>query len=219
MNAIREFRVAIADDHPVIRHAVINALGNMPGFAVDAAVRSGVELLNSLSQGNWDLVITDFTMDGAQHDTDGLGLIAQLRKQHPGLPILVFTMLNNDDLLIRLKQSGVAGIVDKCEGIEEFRSAALEVMAHRRPYFSEKIRARLHHRTTDEAGERTTPNLTRKESEVLRLFASGASLTAIARHVNRSVSTVATQKSAAMKKLQLKTNADLVKYAQDKGLA
>ena len=51
MNAIRDFRIAIADDHPVIRHAVISALTGMPGFIVDAAVKSGNELLQLLSAG------------------------------------------------------------------------------------------------------------------------------------------------------------------------
>jgi two-component system capsular synthesis response regulator RcsB len=60
--------------------------------------------------------------------------------------------------------------------------------------------------------------LTKKELEVVRHFALGASLTEIARKVNRSISTVATQKSAAMKKLRLRTNAELVLYAQENGL-
>jgi two-component system capsular synthesis response regulator RcsB len=218
MNATRDFRIVIADDHPVIRHAVIHALNNLPGFSVDAAVKSGSELLESLSQGRWDLVITDFTMDTAHSESDGLSLIAQLRKQYPAIPVVVFTMLNNDDMLMRLSRAGVAGIVDKCEGIEEFRSAALEVMHHRRPYFSAKVRARLQRRPLIGEPGGGKPILTKRELEVIRLFASGASLTDISRQVNRSISTVATQKSTAMKKLGLQTNADLVKYAQENGL-
>ncbi|MBN3757391.1 response regulator transcription factor [Paraburkholderia sp. Tr-20389] len=218
MNHSRDFRIVIADDHPVIRHAVIHALNGLPGFTVDAAVKSGTELLGVLSQGHWDLIITDFTMDTGKSDTDGLSLIGQLCRQHPHIPVVVFTMLNNDDMLARLSRSGVAGIVDKCEGVEEFRSAALEVMHDRRPYFSQRIRARLQHLPFGNGKDGRKPILTKKELEVVRLFASGASLTEIARHVNRSISTVATQKSAAMKKLLLQTNADLVKYAQENGL-
>ena len=216
MNATSDFRIVIADDHPVIRHAVMHALNALPGFTVDAAVKSGTELLGVLSQGNWDLVITDFTMDTGKRDADGLSLIGQLRRQHPDIPVVVFTMLNNDDVLARLSRSGIAGIVDKCEGIEEFRSAALGVMHHRRPYFSEKIRARLQQLPHGREGGKSI--LTKKELEVTRLFASGASLTEIAHQVNRSISTIATQKSTAMKKLFLRTNADLVRYAQENGL-
>jgi len=119
-------------------------------------------------------------------------------------------------MLVRLSQSGVAGIVDKCEGIEEFRAAAIEVARHGRPYYSEKIRERLqlYPDTTAEQGDKQM--LTKKELEVVRHFALGASLTEIARRVNRSISTVATQKSAAM--LHLRTNAELVLYAQENGL-
>ncbi|ACC72612.1 response regulator transcription factor [Paraburkholderia phymatum] len=218
MNPSRAFRIVIADDHPVIRHAVIHALNGLPGFTVDAAVKSGAELLGVLSQGKWDLIITDFTMDTGKSETDGLSLIGQLCRQHPDVPVVVFTMLNNDDMLARLSRSGVAGVVDKCEGVEEFRSAALEVMHHRRPYFSAKIRMRLQHLNFGNGRRGGEPALTKKELEVIRLFASGASLTDIARHLNRSLSTIATQKSAAMKKLYLQTNADLVKYAQENGL-
>ncbi|WP_343657528.1 response regulator transcription factor [Paraburkholderia caribensis] len=219
IDAARDFRIAIADDHPVIRHAVINALSSMPGYNVDAAARSGNELLQVLSDGNWDLIITDLTMGTARNDIDGLTLIARLRKRHPDIPVVVFTMLANDDVLIRVSRSGVAGIVDKREGVDEFRIAAHEVMQHRRPYFSANIRARLrHHRPQGNEKDSGKPVLTKKEMDVIRLFASGASLTEIARQVNRSVSTVATQKSTAMKKLQLATNADLVKYSQLNGL-
>jgi len=217
MNATRDFRIAIADDHPVIRHAVISALTGIPGFIVDAAVKSGKELLQLLSEGTWDLIITDLTMGTAQDDIDGLDLIARLRKRYPDIPVVVFTMLASDDVLTRVSRSGVAGIVDKREGIEEFCIAAREVMQHRRPYFSAKIRARLH-RSDGNKKDGGKAALTKKEINVIRLFASGASLTEIARQVNRSVSTVATQKSTAMKKLHLETNADLVKYSQVNGL-
>ncbi|ALL66982.1 two component transcriptional regulator, LuxR family [Paraburkholderia caribensis MBA4] len=218
MDAARDFRIAIADDHPVIRHAVINALSSMPGYIVDGAARSGNELLQVLSEGNWDLIITDLTMGTARSDIDGLALIARLRKRHPDIPVVVFTMLANDDVLIRVSRSGVAGIVDKREGVDEFRIAAHEVMQHRRPYFSANIRARLHRRPEGNDKASGKPVLTKKEMDVIRLFAAGASLTEIARQVNRSISTVATQKSTAMKKLELATNADLVKYSQLNGL-
>jgi two-component system, NarL family, captular synthesis response regulator RcsB len=218
MNAIRDFRIVIADDHPVIRHAITHALSSIPNARVEAAARSGTELLGLLAQSKWDMIITDFTMNSAQSDTDGLALIAQLRHRYARIPVIVFTMLNNDDALIRLARTGVAAIVDKCEGVDEFRTATLEVMHRRRPYYSQRIRARLQHFA--KGGETRTGKdlLTKKEIEVIRLFASGASLTDIARHVSRSISTVATQKSVAMKKLHVRTNAELVKYVQENGL-
>jgi two-component system capsular synthesis response regulator RcsB len=99
-------------------------LTGIPGFLVDAAVKSGKELLQLLSEGTWDLIITDLTMGTAQDDIDGLDLIARLRKRYPDIPVVVFTMLASDDVLIRVSRSGVAGIVEKREGIEEFRIAA-----------------------------------------------------------------------------------------------
>lgn len=218
MNNNREFRVAIADDHPVIRQAVINAIENLPGFAVGAKAHSGQELLDRLTEGSWDLIVTDLSMESARSETDGLNLVAILCKRHPSVPVIVFTMLNNDDVLLRLSRSGVAGIVDKCEGVAEFQSAVLKVMNHQRPFFSERIRSRLQLRCGNVAAQGRSLTLTKKELDVIRYVAAGTSLTQIAQRINRSISTVATQKSTAMKKLGLQTNADLVKYAQENGL-
>ena len=218
MNKNREFKVAIADDHPVIRQAVINAIENLPGFTVGAHAHSGRELLDRLAEGMWDLIVTDLSMDSTRSDTDGLNLISSLYRRHPSVPIVVFTMLNNDDVLFRLSRSGVAGIVDKCEGVGEFQLAIQAVMNQRRPAFSERVRSRLLRRSGSFASQSTGPVLTKKEMDVIRCFAAGASLTQIALQVNRSVSTIATQKSSAMKKLGLATNADLVKYVQENGL-
>jgi two-component system capsular synthesis response regulator RcsB len=217
MHAARDFRIAVADDHPIIRHAVVSALGSLPGCTVAAAARSGQELLHVLSEGIWGLVVTDFSMDSGQNDADGFALILRLRKLHPHVPILVFTMSTSDDVLYRLSQSGVAGIVDKSAGIEEFQRVAREIMLDHRPSYSEKILGYLQSQT--ERRTRTLEEgLTKKELEVVRQFAAGTSLTDIANLQHRSISTVATQKANAMKKLNLRTNAELVKYAQENGL-
>jgi two-component system capsular synthesis response regulator RcsB len=217
-NSNRATRVAIADDHPIIRHALGNALTAIPGFSVEAVATSGTELLEALAHGDWDLVVTDFSMHDAQSDHDGLKLITRLRRQHPGVPIIVFTMLTNDDILHRVAQTGVAGILDKCEGIGEFQQAALEIVRHGRAYRSSGVRIRLQQGVVAAQPGGVAPRLSTKELEIIRAFATGATLTDIARQVNRSMSTVATQKGAAMKKLNVRTNAELVKYARDSGL-
>lgn len=217
-NTQRDIRIAIADDHPIIRHAVSNALSAIPGFSVGATATSGTELLDALAHGNWNLIVTDFSMHDTQCDHDGLKLIARLRRQHPGVPIIVFTMLTNNEVLHRVAQTGVAGIVDKCEGIGEFQLAALEIVRHGREYRSSGVRARLQHDPVGAQPGGVTPRLSKKELEIIRAFAAGTSLTDIARQVNRSMSTVATQKGAAMKKLNVRTNVELVKYARDSGL-
>jgi two-component system, NarL family, captular synthesis response regulator RcsB len=209
-------RIAIADDHPVIRHAVSNALNTMPGFTIGAAVKSGTELLDALTTGTWDLIVTDLSMQGVNGEHDGLKLIGTLQRLHPGVPVIVFTMLTNDDILHRLSKTGVAGIVDKREGIGEFQTAVLEIIHHGRRQQSGGTESGVELPAPDAGGN--LRRLTKKELEIIRAFAAGASLTDIARQVNRSVSTVATQKGAAMKKLNMRTNADLVRYARESGL-
>lgn len=217
-NSTCDTMIAIADDHPIIRHAVRHSLNCIPGFIVGASAGSGTELLHALSNGEWNLIVTDFSMHGTQSEHDGLPLITQLRQQHPHVPIIVFTMLTNDDILLRLSKAGVAGIVDKSEGIGEFQHAAQEIIRHGRPYCSRGVHARLRRESAVVDQDSRLPLLSKKELDVIRAFAAGASLTDIARQANRSMSTVATQKGAAMKKLNVSTNAELVKYARDSGL-
>jgi two-component system capsular synthesis response regulator RcsB len=92
MNVTRDFRIVIADDHPVIRHAIVSALSGISGFNVGAAARSGVELLTCLSNGQWDLIVTDFSMDTTRSETDGLSLISRPRKLYPHIPVVVFAI-------------------------------------------------------------------------------------------------------------------------------
>ncbi len=213
-NSIRDVRIAVADDHPVIRCAVGNALKHMPGFSVAASVASGAELLHALKNGKWDLIVTDLSMHGVQADEDGLHLVRQLKRRYPDTPVIVFTMLANRDILQQLDQMNVDGIVMKCDDVGAFKQVALNVTTCGGRHFSPGVRAILDRQPAPGQAPVDGLPLTKKELEIIRLFAAGLTLTEIAGRFNRAISTVATQKSAAMRKLRLKTHADVIRYAQ-----
>jgi two-component system, NarL family, captular synthesis response regulator RcsB len=210
----REIRIALADDHPVIRHAAAAAIGSIARMHIAASVASGAELLDVLQTGEWHLIVTDLLMHGVQADRDGLHLIRRLKQLYPATPVIVFTMVRNRDILQELDQMEVAGIVTKAESIGVFMETVLDVALHRQRCRSagalEILRGPL--ATTPELAVRCA--LTGKELEVVRLYGAGLSLTEIAARLNRSISTVATQKSKAMRKLGIETNADMIRYAQ-----
>lgn len=208
--------VAIADDHPMIRLAIKDILSTI-GFQVVELCQSGKALFEALEQQRFDLVVTDFSMERAPGNEDGLRLIQRIRSRHPDTPVVVFTMLTNSGLLACIKAEGVAGIVGKSEDPDILRRICLNVVSGSAgPHLSPAVANRI-----DSAGGRPGANadsLSPKEIEVVRMFANGDSLTSIAASFHRSLATIAAQKRSAMQKLNIANNADLITYARDHGL-
>jgi two-component system, NarL family, captular synthesis response regulator RcsB len=211
-------QVIVADDHSVVRAAVARTLNANPVFEVVAAAKSGSELLDMLTKLPCGLIVTDFTMQTLAADEDGLRLVSQLRRRYPAIPITIFTMVTNGGILRQLCQLGVAGIVGKDEDLDVVEQACLKALSATHTYLSPGTSSRLAREGNTEEEFRDARALSPKELEVVRLFALGWSVTQIAQQLHRSVTTVATQKASAMRKLHIDTNASLVKYAQEQGL-
>ncbi|WMD18515.1 response regulator transcription factor [Achromobacter seleniivolatilans] len=216
-NVLHKLEVVVADDHPIILSAVAHALGEL-GFVVRATVRSGAELLDELARnGPFGLIVTDFTMKGKDDEVDGLRLIGRLQRLYPDTPIVIFTMLTNGAILNRLCSLGVAAIVSKEEPRNTLAQVCQRALGANHVVLSPKIEARLAEEgSTTKDFSAMTP-LSPSELEVVRLFAMGLSVTDISKRLKRAVTTIATQKRIAMRKLHVETNADLIRYAADHG--
>lgn len=209
-------RVIIADDHPLIRAGVRTLLESDSGLSVVAEADSADKLLALLKDTPADLLITDFSMPGGQA-ADGLGLIQRLRRDYPSLPIIVLTMLANAGVHGTILESGVRGLIDKSAGMAEI-SLAIQAVVQGRDYtsttFREGLRQSQFDRTTGESAR-----LSPRELEVLRLFASGLTVSEIAERLSRSIKTVSRQKNDAMLKLGLKNDLDIFVYANEHRLS
>lgn len=216
----RMARTLVADDHPLVLAAVGKELSGTHKIQVVKAVISGAELLKTLASEKIDLIVTDFVMPlpgaGSSRD-DGLPLLAYIRRQYPQMLIVVFTMISNGGLLTKILDLGIHAVVGKDEPPGALTDACLRVLdGAKTPILGHSIARRLGvHR---DAVPTKACSLSPRELEVVRLFASGLSLTEIAQRVSRAVTTVATQKQTAMRKLNLQSNADLIRYATAEGL-
>jgi len=215
----QDVRIIVADDHPIISLAVAESLNGVPGFSVVATARSGLELLAAAQNHPCNLIVTDFTMQSDAADEDGLRLIERLQRQFPQIPIVVFTMLTNSGILSQLRQLGVAGIVGKDEPIDKLVAVCVRAMTGAETILSAGVDKRLSQNDVTMGGAGRTRSLSPKELEVVRLFALGLSVTEIARRLNRSVATIGTQKQSAMRKLNIDSNAELLRYADEQGFA
>jgi len=210
-------RVVVADDHPVILFGAEHALLNFPGIQVVGRARQSTELVKALQTIPCDVLVTDLAMPGGQYG-DGLPLISYLRRNYPGVAIVVLTMLENAALLKRLSEIGVTSVVHKSDDFSHI-GIAVQHVSRNIEYMSPQVRSALNSLRMNAGGKTDEVILSKRELEVVRLFALGLSVTEISKRLNRSVTTVATQKRAAMRKLHLESNADLIRYASEHGFA
>ncbi|WP_423357677.1 response regulator [Dyella halodurans] len=188
--------------------------GSLNG-AVIVDVGSPDELVHALEQQSCDLVITDFSMPGGQV-ADGLNMLGLIERRWPGLPIIVLTMVSNAGVLSSILAAGVRGLLNKSDALTEL-TLAVQAVSHDRYYVSTSIERAL---DAARAGGAATaqPSLSKRETEVLRLFASGITVSEIATQLNRSVKTISRQKMDAMGKLGLRSDLDIYTYAREHGL-
>lgn len=214
-------RVIIADDHPLVPVAVGKSLTSSGDFCIVATVGSGEALLEQLPSTACDLIVTDFVMQSDEDDKvnlDGTRLLGLLSRGYPRIPVVVLTMITNGGMLKTMLKEGVHGIVSKDEPVNVLAQVCAKVMIGARlPVLSPKVAHRLEPETGAAQRGREAV-LSQKESEVVRLFALGHSLTDISQQLNRAITTVATQKRSAMRKLNLANNADLIRYAAETGM-
>ena len=207
-------RIILADDHPVVRSGVRMLLENS-GTAVVAEAGTPEELFAALARVPADLVLTDFSMPGGAA-ADGLSMLGRLQRRWPDIPVIVLTMAGNANVLQTIIDTGVRGLLNKSDTLTEL-ALAVNAVAHRRTFLGSGIRRLLV--AVDAGGEGTRGNpLSRRETEVLRLFSSGLTVSEIARRLERSVKTISRQKMDAMAKLGLRSDLEIYAYAREHGL-
>ncbi|MDI2593920.1 response regulator transcription factor [Pseudomonas sp. N3-W] len=207
-------RVIIADDHPLVRigqKVVIEANGRCE---VVGEADGPDELLALLATVPCDLLVTDFAMPGNQH-TDGYGLLCLLQRKYPQLPVILVTMFANVATLRASFARGARAVVAKSASAREL-PLAIDAVSKGQTFITEHLRMQLMEAGTQDPAHE--PQLSRKEHEVVRMLATGMTVSEIAAHVNRSISTISKQKSTAMNRLSISTDVDLFAYARRSGM-
>lgn len=213
----KPMRVILADDHPIFLIGLKVVIEQGHRAQVIAEARAPDELLEKLREHSCDLLITDFMMP-VEDQNDGLRLLARIRREHPTLPIIVVTMLNNAGLFHSMLALDIQGLLSKASMANEL-PAAIDSVSRGKPFIADSVQQSL--REAADYGSDTLvalQDLSPRELEVIRLFATGISVGAIAVQLNRSKQTVSAQKVSAMRKLGLSNDAALFIYLQEHGL-
>ena len=209
--------IILADDHPLILMGLRDLIEKETSFELLGTVSSSTALISLMRDAEPDIVITDYSMPGDDTYGDGIRMIKYLIRHFPKTKILTMTMMSNPMIISALYDSGVYAVVRKSDDPAEF-TAALHILRLGRKYYPPSFQkeSKANERTKF-IGERIN-SLSPKEFEVLRNFIQGKPIMQVALHLNRSIKTVSGQKIAAMHKLNVKTDQELIAFCLETGL-
>ena len=201
-------KILIADDHPIVRRGLKQILSEEPDLAVGGEARSSQEVLELVRKQDWNAVILDITMPGR----GGLETLREIKKEHPKLPVLVLSMHPEDQYGMRALKAGAAGYMTKESAPEKLVQALRKIIKGEKyvsPTLAEKLVLDLERDATDSLHE----TLSDREHRVMCMIASGKKVSEIAADLFLSVKTISTYRSRILKKMKMKSNAELTHYA------
>jgi DNA-binding NarL/FixJ family response regulator len=201
-------RILIVDDHDAIRRGLRQLLDTKPYYQVVGEARDGRTAVEVARESRPDIAIVDYSIP----ELNGLDLAHALKREFPRIEILLYTMHDREEIVIDILRAGVRGFVLKSD-TEEHLLAALDALSIHRPYFSGAISETLLSQFLDSKPHEFASSLTHREREIVQQVAEGRINKEIAARLNISIKTVETHRASAMRKLNLKTTADLVRYA------
>lgn len=218
-----EIRVAVLDDHPLIRKALQYGLVAEEGIVVVGVFKNCEEAQSALEAGNIDLLVLDYLLQDA--DLDGLQLIKHLRLRFPKLKILVSSAMESPAIVQLVIKAGVKGFIGKSKEHEELVEAIRRVGKGKR-YLSSDMQLKLDKfqetdkemisyvepRKEGEDIEVLIRELSPRELEVVRCFLAGMNIIDIAAKYNRSRKTISGQKQSALRKLGLRSDMELFRF-------
>ena len=206
-------RVLIADDHAILRRGLIEILTREMRDVVCAEAENAQQALAHAQSHDWDVVILDVTMPGRS----GIDALADLKQARPKLPVLVLSMHAEDQYGKRVLKAGAAGYMNKDSAPEELVKAVRKVLAGGR-YVSPALAELLALELGPGADQPLHERLSVRELEVLRMIASGKTISQIAEVLHLGVTTVSTYRARILEKMNMKTSAELMHYALRKRL-
>ena len=206
-------RILIADDHAIVRKGLKLILQEAyPASQIEEA--NDAETVISLTlTSEWDIIICDLSMPGRS----GLDVVQHMKQNFPKLPVLILSMHSEEQYAVRALRAGAAGYIRKDSSTDELIRAVHRVLQGRKyisPFLAEKMAGELDQDTSKPSHQ----TLSDREFHVFKLIAEGRSVSEIAEQLSLSITTVSTYRSRILAKMDMRTNADLIRYALENNL-
>jgi len=201
-------KVLIADDHAILRRGLKEILARELEGAVCDEAKDAQQVLAKVQSDHWDLVILDLSMPGRS----GLDVLRDIKGMRPKLPILVLSMHPEDQYGKRILKAGASGYMNKESAPEELIKAIRKVLAGGR-YVSPALAERLAWDLNEDVTRPLHECLSDREFEVLRMIASGRTVTQVAEELHLSAATVSTYRARILEKMNMTSTAQIMHYA------
>jgi DNA-binding NarL/FixJ family response regulator len=206
-------RILVVDDHDIVRQGVCALVTSQPDWEICGEARSGREAISMAADLKPDVIIMDLLMP----DLNGLDAARQIKKHLPSVEVLVLSGHEDSDLIQSVFDAGIRAYIFKSQARTHLVPAVTALLA-RKPYLTSRISEVLFRRFEQQAagGEkegRADAALTAREREIIQLLAEGRSNKEVASDLSISIKTVETHRASIMRKLNLDSLSDLVRYA------
>jgi two-component system invasion response regulator UvrY len=201
-------RILIADDHDIVRRGMKEILCEEFPKAHISAVNDGAALLRNARNESWDIIISDLTMPGK----NGLETLKQLKEEFPKIPVLILSMHPEYLYAIRALRAGASGYLSKESASEELVNA-VRMILNGRKYITTAVAEKLAENLEQDATKELHEILSDREFDILKLIATGNTVSEISHLLSLSVSTVSTYRGRILLKMKLNSNADIAQYA------
>jgi DNA-binding NarL/FixJ family response regulator len=206
-------RILVADDHDIIRRGLKQLLTSKPGWEVVAEAKNGREAVTLAEQFKPEIVVMDISMP----ELNGLEASRRIKKALPKTEIVILTLHFSDQLVHDIVEAGARAYIMKSDADRDLISA-VEALSHRRSFFTPKAAEMVLNGfrkrnaapdTVQEFRNRLTP----REREIVQLLAEGKSSKEVAVALGISVKTAETHRANIMRKLEIHSVSELVRYA------
>ncbi|MBT8332020.1 MAG: response regulator transcription factor [Deltaproteobacteria bacterium] len=202
-------KVLLADDHSIVRAGLRRIVEDSGDMKVIAEAADGREAIEKVHKELPDVAVIDISMPGL----DGLEVLNQLRNYYPDLPTLILTMHEEGQYVVRAIEEGAMGYITKQSAPEQLVKAIRKVNSGSRYVTDEAAEALALHVARGTQGQSQLDTLSMRELQVLRRLAMGHTNREIAKAYHISIKTVDTYRSRLLKKLNLRNNAELSRFA------
>jgi two-component system invasion response regulator UvrY len=206
-------RVLIADDHAIVRKGLKQLLVEEYSSALIEEAGDAEELIKKVITKQWDVVICDMNMPGRS----GLDALKQIKQATPKLPVLIMSMYPAEQYAIRVLKAGASGYLSK-DSIHDELIKAIETALSGKKFITSSVAEKMLEVFDTDNDRPPHELLSDREFDVLKLLASGKTITEIADQLSISATTISTYRSRILEKMNMRTNAELIKYSLENKL-
>lgn len=210
MTTNETIKILIADDHAIVREGLKQILADTGDIVVAGDAENGNDAIKlARAKGDSNVLLLDISMP----DRSGIEVLKQVKKEAPGIAVLMLSMHREDQYAIRSLKAGAAGYLNKQSAPAELVEAIRQVAAGRK-YVSPALAQELANQVGDENRE-VPPHdtLSDREFQTLIMIASGKTVSDIAAELTLSVKTISMYRSRLLQKMKMRHNAELTHYA------